>query len=88
MERGVKGLAATLCRLPGKSVQGTGTATSPGLTTCARIGWALAARQELMRRAIPEARFARIEGVAAREPLTQDNPADPRNRRISILLLR
>ena len=51
-------------------------------------GRAEATRQQLMRRAIPEARFARIEGVAAREPLIADNPADPRNRRISILLMR
>ena len=51
-------------------------------------GRAEATRQELLRRGIPETRFARIEGVAAREPLMQDNPADPRNRRISILLMR
>ena len=51
-------------------------------------GRAEATRQELLRRGIPETRFARIEGVAAREPLVQDNPADPRNRRISILLMR
>ncbi len=51
-------------------------------------GRAEATRQEMLRRSIPEARFARIEGVAAREPLVRDNPADPRNRRISILLMR
>ena len=51
-------------------------------------GRAEATRQELKRRGIAEARFARIEGVAAREPLIGDNPADPRNRRISILLMR
>ena len=51
-------------------------------------GRAEATRQEMMHRGIGEDRFARIEGVAAREPLIQDNPADPRNRRISILLMR
>ena len=51
-------------------------------------GRAEATRQEMMRRGIPEARFARIEGVAAREPLIADNPAGPRNRRISILLVK
>lgn len=51
-------------------------------------GRAEATRQELMLAAIPEARFDRIEGVADRELLIRDNPADPRNRRISILLLR
>ncbi|MFN3469251.1 MAG: flagellar motor protein MotB, partial [Novosphingobium sp.] len=49
-------------------------------------GRAEATRQALMRQGIAEARFRRIEGVADREPLVQDNPADPRNRRMSILL--
>ncbi len=55
--------------------------------------WSLSAgraettRQALMQRGIPVARFARIEGVADRELLIDDNPADPRNRRISVLLL-
>ena len=31
-------------------------------------------------------RFARIEGVASREPYVPDNPYDPRNRRMSITL--
>ena len=63
----------------------------PGMPTnnwSLSAGRAEATRQEMMRRGIPEARFARIEGVAAREPLIADNPADPRNRRISILLMR
>ncbi len=51
-------------------------------------GRAEATRQALMNHGIGEARFARIEGVADREPLVRDNPADPRNRRISILLMR
>jgi chemotaxis protein MotB len=51
-------------------------------------GRAEATRQEMLHRGIPEDRFSRIEGVAAREPLIADNPADPRNRRISILLMR
>ena len=33
------------------------------------------------------ASIARIEGVAETEPLIDDDPADPRNRRISLLLL-
>lgn len=45
-----------------------------------------ATRQALMQSGLEEARFTRIEGVAAREPLIPDNPADPRNRRISILI--
>jgi len=50
-------------------------------------GRAEATRQALMRDGIAEGRFRKIEGVADREPLVRDNPADPRNRRISILLM-
>ncbi|WP_299308781.1 flagellar motor protein MotB [uncultured Croceicoccus sp.] len=51
-------------------------------------GRAEATRQELMRNGVAQTRFRRIEGVADMEPLIADNPADPRNRRISVLLLR
>ncbi|MDJ0979147.1 MAG: flagellar motor protein MotB [Erythrobacter sp.] len=50
-------------------------------------GRAEATRQELIRNGILANRFARIEGVADREPLIANDPADPRNRRISLLLL-
>jgi chemotaxis protein MotB len=49
-------------------------------------GRAEATRQALKRDGLGETRFRRIEGVADREPLIQDNPADARNRRMSILL--
>jgi chemotaxis protein MotB len=32
-------------------------------------------------------RFSRIEGVADTSPKVPDNPADPRNRRVSITVL-
>jgi chemotaxis protein MotB len=51
-------------------------------------GRAEATRQALLRNGIAESRFRRIEGVADRELLLKDKPQDPRNRRISILLLR
>ena len=51
-------------------------------------GRAEATRQALMRSGIAPDRFARIEGVADRELLVKENPQDPRNRRISILLAR
>ena len=51
-------------------------------------GRAEATRQALMAQGIAEARFRKIEGVADREPLIRDKPDDPRNRRISILLMR
>jgi chemotaxis protein MotB len=50
-------------------------------------GRAEATRQALMRSGIAEGRFRRIEGVADRELLIKDAPQDPRNRRISILLM-
>jgi len=50
-------------------------------------GRAEATRQALVLGGVPAKRFARIEGVAETEPLIADNPADPRNRRISMLLL-
>ncbi|WP_347303467.1 flagellar motor protein MotB [Croceibacterium sp. TMG7-5b_MA50] len=49
-------------------------------------GRAEATRQAFVRHGIGPSRFRRIEGVADREPLVADKPADPRNRRISILL--
>ena len=49
-------------------------------------GRAEATRQALLRNGITEARFKRIEGVADRELLIADDPHDPRNRRISILM--
>lgn len=51
-------------------------------------GRAEATRQALLRQGIGEGRFRKIEGVADREPLVRENPEDPRNRRISILLMR
>lgn len=51
-------------------------------------GRAEATRQALMRYGTPQTRFRRIEGVADRELLVTDNPSDPRNRRISILLMK
>jgi chemotaxis protein MotB len=50
-------------------------------------GRAEATRQALMLTGVAQSRMVRIEGVADTEPLVEDNPADPRNRRISLLLL-
>lgn len=44
-------------------------------------------RAALERRNIPAQRFARIEGVADTQPYNSRDPADPRNRRISITVL-
>ena len=50
-------------------------------------GRAEATRQAMIRDGVAESRYRRIEGVADREPLLKDQPDDPRNRRISILLM-
>jgi len=50
-------------------------------------GRAEATRQALMRYGITDRRFRRIEGVADQEPLVTESPTDPRNRRMSILML-
>jgi chemotaxis protein MotB len=55
--------------------------------------WSLSAnradstRQYLNSIGVDNSRFSRIEGVADSQPVNPDNPADPRNRRISITVL-
>ena len=46
-----------------------------------------ATRQFLNSIGVDDSRFSRIEGVADSQPVNPDNPADPRNRRISITVL-
>jgi len=49
-------------------------------------GRAEATRQSLIRNGVGEVRFKRIEGVADRELLIPNDPHDPRNRRISVVI--
>ncbi|AVM73661.1 flagellar motor protein MotB [Magnetospirillum gryphiswaldense] len=49
---------------------------------------ALASRRALLGSGVPEERIDRIVGRASSEPLVVDDPKAPRNRRISIILLR
>lgn len=93
--------ASELLRAIGQSVAPDGggvtirghTDALPWRTGVSANNWSLSAgraeatRQALRRQGLAEARFRRIEGVADRELLVKDNPADPRNRRISILLM-
>ncbi len=46
-----------------------------------------ATRRRLEQGGLTDERFDRIEGVADREPMITENPADPRNRRVSITML-
>jgi chemotaxis protein MotB len=48
---------------------------------------ASAARRELESQGLNSDRLIRVAGYASKEPLFRDNPSDPRNRRISIILL-
>jgi chemotaxis protein MotB len=48
---------------------------------------ASAARRELEKNGVDPARIARVVGYADQELLVRENPKDPRNRRISIILL-
>ena len=47
---------------------------------------ASAARRELEVNGLPQERLLRVAGFAANDPLIKDNPYDPRNRRISIVV--
>ncbi|CAA7618050.1 flagellar motor protein MotB [Magnetospirillum sp. UT-4] len=49
---------------------------------------ALASRRALVASGVPEERIDRIVGRAATDPLVVDDPKAPRNRRLSIILLR
>ena len=46
-----------------------------------------ATRETIMASGVDSRRIVRIEGVADRQPFVRDNPRDPRNRRIAILLV-
>ena len=95
----LKAIGAVIAPEPGAvSIRGHTDALpwrgGPGGGRTGANNWALSAgraeatRQALRRQGIGEARFRKIEGVADREPLIRENPEDPRNRRISILLMR
>jgi chemotaxis protein MotB len=47
-----------------------------------------ASRREFIADGLPAARIARVVGLADQQPLVPDDPTSPRNRRISIVLLR
>ena len=47
-----------------------------------------ASRRVLRDLDVPESRFSRVVGMAATEPLLVDDPTNPRNRRLTLVLLR
>ena len=70
------------------------TDSAPFSAGSRRDNWSLStdranvSRGELLEAGVDEKRVARVVGLSDREPLVPDNPKDPRNRRISIVLLR
>ncbi|MDE2596449.1 MAG: OmpA family protein [Sphingomonadales bacterium] len=89
----LRAIGQTLAPEPGGlSIRGH-TDALPWRPGVAANNWSLSAgraettRQALMQNGIAEPRFTRIEGVADRELLIKSAPGDPRNRRISILLM-
>lgn len=96
----MQGKAETLIREVAKSVMAMpnkiavrGHTDSVAFNDAGRNNWSLSGeRAESTRRlmetvGLPEKRFARIEGVADTAPFIPQDPADPRNRRISITIL-
>ena len=83
-----------IAQLP-NSVSVTGhTDSTPFSPGSGRDNWTLSAeranlsRELLMKAGVAEERIARVSGLAGRDPFIPNDPKDPRNRRISIILLR
>ncbi len=90
----VETVAKVIDRMP-QTLAITGhTDATPFIDDSGYTNWELsvdranAARRELVRLGVPEERISRVVGKADREPLVDDDPTSPRNRRLSIVLLR
>jgi len=81
-------------RLPNKLAVTGHTDAAPFPMASQRDNWDLSAeranacRRALLSVGVDESRIQTVVGRAARDPYVKDNPNDPRNRRISIVLLR
>ncbi|MDD3181249.1 MAG: flagellar motor protein MotB [Alphaproteobacteria bacterium] len=87
-------VGAVVSRLPNKiSVTGH-TDSSPFAAGSRRDNWDLStdranvSRAELQAGGVADNRIARVVGLADKDPFVMSDPKDPRNRRISIVLLR
>jgi chemotaxis protein MotB len=90
----VREVSKTLRDVPNKiAIRGHTDSLGFGKSEAYRNNWVLSAeradstRQLMQSEGIAAKRFARIEGVADTNPSVANNPADPRNRRISITVL-
>jgi chemotaxis protein MotB len=81
-------------RLPNKVAISGHTDSTPYPVAGKYSNWELSAdranasRREFIADGVPADRVSRVVGLADEEPLVPDDPASPRNRRISIVLLR
>ena len=81
-------------RLPNEISVAGHTDSSPWSAGSPRDNWSLSteranvSREILVKAGVGEQRIARVSGLSDRDPFVAGNPNDPRNRRISIVLLR
>ena len=87
-------IAQVVKRMPNKVSISGHTDSTPYAATGKYGNWELstdranASRREFIADGVPVDRVSRVAGLADREPLVPDDAASPRNRRISIVLLR
>ena len=88
----IQEIARSIKEMPNK-VKVRGHTDSVPYNGAERNNWSLSAeraettRQTIAAKGVDESRFARIEGVADKEPFNPADGLDPRNRRISITLM-
>lgn len=90
----IKLVGKVIARLP-NNISITGhTDGTPFSSLSRRDNWTLSteranvSREYIVEAGVDEKRIARVSGLADREPFTANDPKDPRNRRLSIVLLR
>jgi chemotaxis protein MotB len=87
-------VARVITKLPNRIAVSGHTDSTPYSANSSYTNWELstdraqASRRVLVEDGLPAERVQRVMGKADREPLVANNPASPRNRRISIVLLR
>ncbi|WP_300303566.1 flagellar motor protein MotB [Ferrovibrio sp.] len=86
-------VAQAVSKLPNKLAISGNTDAQPFRGQGAYSNWELsadranAARRAMIEAGVPAERIRQVTGNADQDPLIKDNPLDPRNRRIAILLL-
>ena len=87
-------IVEVISKLPQKIAINGHTDATPFITQNGYTNWelsadrALAARRAMLDAGLSPKRIARVVGKAETEPLVEDNPFSPQNRRLSIILLK